>query len=224
MRPEPRVCVVGSINVDLVVRAPRLPAAGETVIGAGYAQHPGGKGANQAVAARRSGGAGAAMIGAVGDDAHGRLMLDVLAADGVDVAGVQTRPDAATGVALITVDAAGENTIVVASGANALLTPEQVDRRRGAIESADVTLAVLEVPVDAVAAAAEIARTAGRRFVLNAAPAMRVPPTLLRQVTVLVANQTEAATLAEHTGADLGTVTRALLALGPAAVAALRVL
>ncbi len=215
--PAGSVCVVGSINMDLVVRAPRLPAAGETIIGGAFEQHPGGKGANQAVAAARLG-ARVAMVGAVGDDAFGRSMRQALEGEGIDAGHVRTVPGVATGVALITVDEKGENTIVVASGANAAVTPQQVEASRASIEEADVTLAVLETPPEAVAKAAEIATCAGRRFVLNTAPAMLLPRSLLERVSVLVANQVEAAVVAEHTGADLGTVTRALLALGPGAV------
>ena len=209
-----RVCVVGSINMDLMVRAPRLPAAGETVLGGRLEQHPGGKGANQAVAAARLG-AGVELVGATGDDAHSEAMLAVLREHGVGLEYVETRPGAATGVALITTDVTGENTIVVASGANAEVSPQQIDRCRDAIESCAVTLAVLEVPVETARRAAEVAVASGAVFVLNAAPAMHLPPSLLKHVDVLVANQVEAAILSDHTGADLGTVGRAVLALGP---------
>lgn len=209
-----RVCVVGSINMDLVVRAGRLPAVGETVLGGRFEQHPGGKGANQAVAAARLG-AGVELVGAVGDDAHGEAMLDAMREQRVSLDYVETRPGAATGVALITTEVTGENTIVVASGANAEVSPQQIDRCRDAIESCAVTLAVLEVPVETCQHAAEIAAACGAMFVLNAAPAMHLPASLLRRVDVLVANQMEAAVLSDHTGADLGTVGRAVLALGP---------
>ena len=212
-----RVCVVGSINMDLIVRTPRLPAAGETLLGGPFAQHPGGKGANQAVAASRLG-ADVDLIGAVGDDAFGGQMLSAIGRERVSLEYVETRLGLATGVALITVDAAGENTIVVASGANSEVSPQQVDRCAEGVRDAAVTLAVLEVPVETVARAAELAAEAGRVFVLNAAPAMHLPGSLLRRVSILVVNQTEAALLSGHTGADLGTVTRALLALGPRAV------
>ena len=216
-RPRASVCVLGSINMDLVLRAPRLPVAGETVLGAAFDQHPGGKGANQAVAARRLG-AEVAFISAVGDDANGGLMLDALAREQVGLEYVETRNGLATGVALITTDSAGENTIVVASGANAEVSPQQVGRCADAIRDAALTLAVLEVPIETVSRAAELAAEAGRRFILNAAPAMHLPKSLLSRVTVLVCNQVEAAVLSDHTGADLGTVARALLALGPQAV------
>lgn len=209
-----RVCVVGSINMDLVVRAGRLPAAGETVLGGRAEQHAGGKGANQAVAAARLG-AGVELIGAIGDDEHGPSLVRTLRRHGVDVDYVETRSGAATGVAFITSDLAGENTIVVASGANAEVSPQQVDRCRDAIESCCLTAAVLEVPVETVGHAAEIAAASGSMFLLNAAPALHLPPALLRRVDVLVANQLEAAVLSDHTGADLGTVMRAVMTLGP---------
>lgn len=209
-----RVCVIGSINMDLVVYAPRLPAAGETVLGGRFDQHPGGKGANQAVAARRLG-ATVQLVGAVGGDVYGDLLRSTLREHKVNVEHVETRADAATGVGLITIDSEGENTIVVASGANLEVTAQEVDRCRHAIKTSAVTLAVLEVPLAAVQRAAEIASAAGARFVLNAAPAMHLAPTLLKKVDVLVANQAEAAVLSDHTGADIGTVGRAVLALGP---------
>ena len=216
-RPQGSVCVVGSINMDLVVRSPRLPAAGETVIGAAFQQHPGGKGANQAVAAARLG-AEVSFVSAVGDDANGGLMLDALASEQVSLEYVETRNGLTTGVALITTDSAGENTIVVASGANAEVSPQQVDRCADAIRDAAVTLAVLEVPVETVSRAAELSAEAGRPFILNAAPAKHLPKSLLSRVGVLICNQVEAAVLSDHTGADLGTVARALLALGPKSV------
>lgn len=212
-----RVCVVGSINMDLVVRAPRLPAAGETLPGASFQQHPGGKGANQAVAARRLG-ASVQIIGAVGDDRYGTTILEALGRDGVGLERVQRCAGIATGIALITVDPSGENTIVVASGANCQLSPQHVERAALAIEAAAVTLAVLESPMDAVARADQIASKAGKLFVLNAAPATHLPEDLLAHVSVLIANQTEAALLADLAGHDPATIARALLARGPGAV------
>ena len=198
---EGRVCVLGSINMDLVVRAPRLPAAGETILGGPFHTSPGGKGANQAVAAARMD-AHVAMIGCVGADDWGERMRRVLREDGVDVSDVGRHGDAATGVALITVDEAhGENTIVVAGGANLTLTPTDIDAARGAIEGADVLLMQLEIPVEAVAHAAEIARSAGVTVLLNAAPATKLSRTLLAQVDVLIVNRGEAALLA-GTAAD----------------------
>jgi ribokinase len=206
--------------MDFVVRTPRLPAAGETILGGPFDTSPGGKGANQAVAAARMG-ADVMMIGRVGADAYGGQMRDVLAGEGVDVANIIQRADAATGVALITVDDAhGENTIVVAGGANRTLAAVDVDAARAAIEAADVLLMQLEIPVDTVAHAIGTARSADVRIVLNAAPGTKLPETLLEGAHVLIVNRGEAAMLA---GADVkddpAEIAERLAATGAAAVA-----
>lgn len=190
-----RVCIVGSINMDLVVRTPRLPAPGQTLMGGPFARFPGGKGANQAVAASKAG-ARVAMIGAVGDDEHGSAMTRTLADHGVDVSRVSARSNTPTGVALITVDQAGENTIIVAPGANAAVSPAAVESAADAIRGADVLLAQLEVPLDAVAEAATIARGSNTRVMLNAAPAQPLLPDLLALLDVLIVNRGEAALIA----------------------------
>ncbi len=218
--PEPTVIVLGSLNMDLVVTASRLPAAGETLIGRTFAVHPGGKGANQAVAARRAG-ARVRMIGCVGDDAFGGELVDALTAEGIDVSSLAVVPGTPTGVGLITVAASGENTIVVASGANACLDAARVETALGKPGGADILLAQFETPLPGLALAFAAARAAGGRVVLNAAPG--VPPddavrSILRNVDVLVVNETEAAIL---TGGEPGNVTpdvrevaEALLGLG----------
>ncbi len=188
---RPSVCVLGSCNMDLVVRAPRIPVPGETVLGGSYRTFPGGKGANQAVAAARMGGR-VSLISCVGDDAHGQRLRDALAPENMDLSGVRTREKEATGLALITVAEGGENTIVVAPGANASLTPEDIQQSADLITGAGVLLVQLEVPLPSVYAAAEIAKGAGRCVVLNAAPARVLPADLLAMVDVLVVNQTEA--------------------------------
>lgn len=196
--------VVGSLNMDLSVTVAHLPVPGETVLGGEAVRSPGGKGANQAVAARRLG-ARVQMIGLVGDDLFGSQVREVLSADGVDVTGVGTVADASTGIAVIIVQPDGENVIAVAPGANARLGPTV----REAV-SADVSalLLQLEVPVDACLAAAERARAHGRPVVLNAAPA---PPVvdddlarLLRAVDLLVVNEAEATALYKAVGARNG--------------------
>jgi ribokinase len=177
-----RVVVVGSINVDVLVSSPRLPAAGETVLGTAVARLPGGKGANQAVALRRLG-LDVSLVGAVGGDADGRLSLEALT--GVDVSGVRT-VGTPTGLALITVDDAGENTIVVVPGANAeAVAPAALE--------ADAVVLQLELPLPVVVATAAGARGL---VVLNAAPAVRLPAALLGQVDVLVVNAGEARAVA----------------------------
>lgn len=215
---QPRVCVIGSINMDLVVRAPRLPVAGETILGTSFRRFPGGKGANQAVAARRMG-ASVSMIGCVGDDAHGREMRGILEQEEIDISHVLVREGGATGVGAITVADGGENSIVVVAGANGSLTPEDIQRARPVIEGSDVLLAQLEVPLSCVLAAAMMARAAGGTFILNAAPARPLSSDLLKLVDVLVVNRTEASTLS---GLDAG-IEPARLALrlaenGPPAV------
>ncbi|MEV6931016.1 PfkB family carbohydrate kinase, partial [Dactylosporangium sp. NPDC051485] len=207
------VVVVGSANLDLVVSAQRLPGPGETVLGGEFRTVPGGKGANQAVAAARAG-AACAFIGAVGGDTFGRQLRDGLVAAGVDVRGLRTT-DGPSGVALITVDAAAENCIVVAPGANAALTAlEPADR--AAIAAADVLLLQLEVPPAVVAEAAAAASAAGTTVVLNAAPAAPLPGDLLALVDVLVVNEHEAAVVAGDASIDalLRLVPRAVLTLG----------
>jgi ribokinase len=196
------VLVIGSANLDLVAGADRIPDPGETVLGTTYAEHPGGKGLNQAVAAARAG-ASVAMVGAVGDDDAGRTLLEVLRAEGVDAANVAVVAGVPTGRALITVAADGENSIVVVPGANATV------RAPGAVRPARVALAQLEVPLETVTATLRAARDAGATTVLNPAPARQLPPELVAACDVLVPN--------EHEVAMLGGVD-ALLAAGVAAV------
>ncbi len=212
----PSVVVVGSLNMDLVVTTPRLPAPGETLLGGGFANHAGGKGANQAVAAARLG-ARVTMVGACGQDAFGNALVAGLAADGVDVTGVLRRDDVPTGIALITVDAAGANTIVVAAGANATLTPSDVDRSRQAIVDADVLVVQLETPLAAITHAVQLAAASDRHVILNAAPAATLPRELLAGVRTLVVNETEAAIVAGTSG-EISTLLAALRALGPKTV------
>jgi ribokinase len=187
--------VVGSLNLDLVADVVRLPARGETLLADGYGRSLGGKGANQAVSAVRHD-VGVAMVGCVGADPEGQRLTDALADEGIDVSGVHVRGDAATGVAHITVDPEGSNTIVVVPGANGKLTAADVQRELGRLPAPDVVLLQLEIPLDAVMAAA--AGTAAR-VVLNPAPARELPSELLRHVDVLVPNVPELGVL---TGGD----------------------
>jgi len=189
-----RVTVAGSLNMDLVVRTPHIPEPGETIIGGEFRTVPGGKGANQAVAAARLG-AQVAMVGRVGGDAFGGLLLDNLAAAGVDPAFVTRDPQAATGVALIEVDDAGQNSIVVVSGANSRLSPADVEAAAAAIGAADVLLLQLESPLETVTRAAQVARAQGVTLILNPAPARPVPAGLLGLVDVLIPNESETALL-----------------------------
>ena len=195
MTPGPLIVVLGSLNMDLVVRVNRLPAWGETLAGGDLATVPGGKGANQAVAAARLG-ARVAMVGRVGDDAFGRRLLEGLAADGVDAARVLVTPEVATGTAAIFVDAAGRNAIVISPGANARLSPEDVDAASDLLASAACVVAQLEVPLETVRRAAALCRARGVPMILDPAPAPPTPlPDELLDVDVLTPNEPEAAAL-----------------------------
>jgi ribokinase len=194
------ITVVGSLNMDLIARTPRFPQPGETIIGDEFRTAPGGKGANQAVAAARLG-AQVSMVGRVGRDAFAESLLNNLAAAGVDHTSVIHDPEAATGVALIAVDDAGQNSIVVASGANARLSPVDVDGAEAAIAGADALLLQLESPLETVTRAAKVARAHGVSVILNPAPARPLPDALLALVDVLIPNESETALL---TGLPVG--------------------
>ena len=185
------VLVVGSINMDLVVEASRFPGPGETVLGSAYRSFPGGKGANQAVAARRLG-ACVRLVGCVGDDAFGRELLDHLCAEGIDTRWVRVAGEVRTGVASITVSAA-ENSIVVVPGANHALTADDVRAAEEAIAGADVVLVQLEIPLETVETVAELAEKHAKPLILNPAPATPLPIRLLRRVTLLTPNEHELA-------------------------------
>jgi len=188
-----RVAVVGSVNMDLVIRVPRLPDAGETILGSTFSTIPGGKGANQAVAAARLG-ATVAMVGRLGSDGFGRQLREGLVRDRIDVSHLRADPEAATGVALITVDETGRNTIVVASGANMRVTTGDVDAARDIITNSQILLLQLELPVDVVHHAAQAARSAGCRVILDPAPApsQPLPDDLFRLLSVVNPNEVEA--------------------------------
>jgi ribokinase len=212
----PHVAVVGSLNMDLVARAPRIPQPGETIIGGEFRTVPGGKGANQAVAAARLG-ARVSMVGRVGRDGFGEALLENLASDGIDHAFVIQDPESATGVALIVVDDAGQNSIVVASGANMRLSPADVEAAEAAVASADVLLLQLESPLETVARAAQVATEHGVPVILNPAPARQLPDTLLALVDVLIPNESETALLSDmpvHDEAQAEAAAAALLGLG----------
>lgn len=177
--------------MDLVVKSPRIPVPGETILGGDFLMVPGGKGANQAVAIARLG-AHAVFVARLGDDVFGHKSLENLQKEKVDTRHVTLTPGTPSGVALITVDAAGNNAIVVAPGANAKLTPDDVYRAQPEIGSAGAVVAQLEVPLATVQCAAELAHRAGVTFVLNPAPAQKLPPALLTLVTVLTPNEIEA--------------------------------
>ena len=216
----PAIVVLGSINMDLIGAAPRLPSPGETVLGGDFYTAPGGKGANQAVAATRMG-ASVRMIGRVGSDLFAPQLLDNLTASGVDVTGVMQDAGAASGVAMILLDASRENRILVASGANMRCDDAQVDAVRSALEGADALMLQCEIPPAVSLNAARIAREMGVRVVWDPAPADGFPLEAYAVVDVLTPNQAEATAL---TGIDVTDVAsteaaaRALVSRGVRAV------
>ncbi|QFU89320.1 ribokinase [Amycolatopsis sp. YIM 10] len=204
------VVVVGSANADLVVEVPHTPGAGETVLGGDLRRSPGGKGANQAVAAARAGGAETTFVGALGRDDSADLLLASLREAGVRTDLVE-RVEAATGTALITVSPSGENAIVVAPGANSRLSLGSAQAER--VAAADVVLAQLEIPLDVVRAAAA-ARRQGALMVLNAAPARDLPDDVWAALDLLIVNEHEAADLAGTPEALLDRVPAVVVTLG----------
>ena len=198
-----RITIVGSLNMDLVIRSPRIPQPGETIIGSEFQTVPGGKGANQAVAAARLGGQ-VTIVGRVGEDTFADALLENLTSTEIDATFVQRDRQAASGVALIVVDDHGENIIVVASGANMRMTEKDVEAAQAAIADSDVLLLQLEVPLPVVKRAAQIAQSHNVTVVLNPAPARELPPDLLASVDVLVPNESETALL---TGLPIGSQT-----------------
>jgi len=186
-----KIVVVGSSNTDMIVKTSKIPKPGETVIGGTFSMAAGGKGANQAVAAARAGGE-VVFIARVGDDLFGRQALEGFREDGIRSDHIVRDRKAASGVALIFVDAKGENSIAVASGANAALSPADVRNAKAVIASADILLMQLETPIETVETAAEIASKHGVRVVLNPAPARPLGGTLLKRISVLTPNESEA--------------------------------
>lgn len=214
------IVVVGSLNADMVVRVPHIPAPGETILGSGFETIPGGKGANQAVAAARLG-AEVAMIGRVGAGALGDMLLANLENDKVDHRWVRQDPDSPTGIAMIEVSEDGQNSIVVAPGANHRLTPQDVEDAESLFAQAKILLLQLEIPLDAVIAAAKLARKHQVKVLLNPAPAQPLPAELLSLVDILVPNETEAALLTNKPVDTLETAreaARSLQAEGPGTV------
>jgi ribokinase len=210
---RPRVVVVGSANMDLVAVAPVLPRPGETVLGTQFVTVPGGKGANQAIAAARAG-ASSTFLGAIGSDSFGVTLRARITASGVDTSLIRV-VYGASGVAVIMVDAEGENSIVVTPGANAALTA-LTEPELAAVRDADVMVAQLEIPVETVTQAAAAAGAAGTRVMLNAAPARPLPPPLLDAIDLLVVNEVEARAIS---GGDdfrglLSAVPRVVVTLG----------
>ncbi|MFV2029495.1 ribokinase [Neisseria sp. S1] len=208
-----KIAVVGSINMDLVTRSSRFPTAGETLLGEGFNQFMGGKGANQAVAAARLG-AQVDLIGAVGDDSFGQELLANLRKEGVNTEGVKTVTGQPSGLANITV-AENDNHIIVISGANFCLTPADIEANEHRIAAADVVMSQLEIPADCVLATAKLAAKHGKPFILNPAPAQKLPQELLQLVTALTPNAYE---LAISLGLPENTAAEALISQTPCPV------
>ena len=188
---KPPVLVIGSSNTDLIIKAERIPRPGETILGGQFVTAAGGKGANQAVAASRAGGA-VTFIARVGRDTNGDQAVAGFAAAGIDVNHVIRDPTSPSGVALIFVGRSGENSIAVASGANDKLSPTDVRKAKGAFRRARVVLLQLETPLRTIEASIELAAAAGLRVVLNPAPARPLPARLLERVYLLTPNESEA--------------------------------
>lgn len=216
------IVVIGSINMDLVLRVPRMPLPGETLTGGAFRTIPGGKGANQAVACARlsgkvaAGGQQVAMVGCVGDDAFGATLRAALVGDGIIDSHITTLPGVASGIASILVDDNGQNSIVIAGGANDLLSPAHIDAAKELIDQADIVVLQLETPMDTVVHAIQLARSLGKTVVLNPAPAASLPDGVLELVDYLIPNEIEAAMLAgvSPQGADAKALAAALQKLG----------
>ena len=185
-----KIVVVGSINMDYVTHVQKQPGVGETVSGQGLDLKPGGKGANQAYAAAYLGG-DVTMLGAIGDDAAGRMSLESLKHAGVNTEYIRTVKGVSTGTALIAVNAEGDNSIIVIPGANELVDRAYVDSVKHVIEASDIVILQLEIPFETVCYVAEMAKKAGKTVILDPAPARELPKELICGLTIVKPNQTE---------------------------------
>jgi ribokinase len=202
------IVVVGSLNMDLVVRAPRAPEAGETIRGHDFQMVPGGKGANQAAAAAKLGGE-TAMVGRVGGDAFGPVLIQNMARQGVDPNHIMIDQEASTGVAVITVDDTGENRIVISAGANGRVNKSDIERAEGLLRDAQFLILQFEIPLEVVDYAIEKAAHYPVKVILNPAPAASVSPEFLGRVDHLVPNETETKILTGLDVSDLSTAEKA---------------
>lgn len=203
-----RIVVIGSSNTDMTISAERLPKPGETVLGGSFRMFSGGKGANQAVAAARMGG-NVTFITKTGDDLFGKQNIEQYKNERIDTSYIFPDPDLPTGAALITVDRRGENCIVVASGANAALSPQEIERVREVIEKSDLLLLQLEIPIETVEYAAELAYEKGLKVILNPAPAASLPDKLLKCLYAIIPNKNEAEKLSGIPISDSASAKRA---------------
>ena len=203
-----KIVVIGSCNTDMVINLDRLPLPGETLLGGQFFMNSGGKGANQAVAAARLGGK-VSFIAKVGNDPFGIRSLDQYKAEGIGTKHVLVDKEHPSGVALILVDSHGENSIAVASGANAHLMPKDIDEAQSAIKDSDIVLMQLETPMETVERAALIAKQEGKKVILNPAPAQPLSASLLECLYMLIANETEAEFISGVQITDMNSVARA---------------
>ena len=186
-----KIVVIGSTNTDMVIKTSHLPLPGETILGGEFLMNPGGKGANQAVAASRLGG-DVAFISKTGNDIFGEQSVENLRREGVNTENIVVDPENPSGVALITVDSRAENCIVVAPGSNMTLKPDDIDKAIKQIEMADIVLLQLEIPIETVEYAAQIAFRNEKRVILNPAPAQKLSDSILKTIYILTPNETEA--------------------------------
>jgi ribokinase len=191
MTQKPKILVIGSANMDMVIQSDHFPVPGETIIGGDFSLIPGGKGANQAVAAARLGG-DVCFITRLGEDIFGSQNLLNFQKEGIDTSYIHQIPEVPSGVALITVDKSGENTIIVALGANAHLTVEDMKASEQRFEEAELILLQLEIPLETVVAAAALGNRLGKKVLLNPAPAQKLPDKLYRYLQLITPNETEA--------------------------------
>ena len=213
---ETVITVIGSLNMDLVTYVTRLPQTGETIIGQDFKQIPGGKGANQADAIARQG-ASVSLLGGVGNDAFGEALLAALHDDGVDISQIKRFSDTATGIATITVDSAGHNSIVVTPGANYCFLAEHVQNLQAALDESQIIVTQLEIPLETVKYALQAAKGLGKTTILTPAPACKLDDVLLSYVDILIPNETELELLsgaALATEADIIAASRELIDQG----------
>jgi ribokinase len=209
---KPSIVIIGSSNTDMVVRSAHLPQPGETILGGTFFMNPGGKGANQAVAAARLGG-NVSLVAKVGNDIFGRQAVKLFVEEGIDTAAILVDKVLPSGVALITVDDKAENCIVVAPGSNAALAPADVKQYQQKIETASIVLMQLEIPVETVTYAANTAYNKKLKVILNPAPACTLPDDLLKHISIITPNEKEAAMLTGIPVTDIPTAEEAALCL-----------
>lgn len=210
---RPKIVVIGSCNTDMVVKASRLPVPGETILGGTFYTNPGGKGANQAIAAARLG-AEVTLISKIGYDLFGLQALEIYRSEKINTDFIFTDQKSPSGVALISVDSFGENSIIVAPGASRSLSTEDIDKARSKLEEADIILMQLEVPIETVEYAAVIARDCGKKVILNPAPVSVLSPSFLSSVYAILPNRIEAEMLSGIKVVDAESARRAAMAIG----------